>query len=288
MIDCNKEYFFKPYYFFLTEKENKVSLYYSIAETLTESRKKDEKIDFEKKNIGKVKKGITNILKSKKIKTKDQIKKYFEPLSYEQDKKSEIEEFIDFDGTLNNSHIPILDMGMTPRKTTDQTVVMARMTNNPVTRGYRKYYGESTEDGDNILDEVDYSDAFGYEETKDMDGEKTFKFLVKKMGMNPDEAKDRTKQFGKDPYGKKTKNAPKSIKQKKGFIDRMTLSEIERAKMIKMVEEILMQKKNKDSEISEKEMKVSKIIKKNINALKKMAETEGLTINQLIKMLKSE
>ena len=68
----------------------------------------------------------------------------------------------------------------------------------------------------------------------------------------------------------------------------MTLSEIERAKMIKVVEDILLNKKNKETEISEKESKVSKVIKKNIDALKKMADKEGLTMNELIKMLKSE
>jgi len=282
MIEFNKEYFIRPYYFYLTEKTDKISLYYSIAETLTESRKKDDKIDFDKKDSEKVKKGVSSVIKGKKLKTKDQIKKYFEPIS-----KDEIGEFIDRDGTLTNSSIPILDMGMTPHKTTDQTVAMARMPNNPLLRGYRKYYGESVDDED-VVNEVDYSEAFGYEETKDMDGKQTYKYLCTKMGMNPDEAKERTQQFGKDPYGKRTKNAPKSIRHKKGFIDRMTLSEIERAKMIKVVEEILLNKKNKGTELSEKESKVSKVIKKNVEALKKMADKEGLTINELIKMLKSE
>jgi len=285
MIDTNKEYFLKPYYFFISEKNNKVSLYYSIAETLSESRKKDEKIDFDKKDLEKVKKGVTSVLKNKKIKTKAQIKKYFEPISKN---KEEIDEFIGSDGTLNNSRIPVLDTSLAPHKTTDQTVVMAKMADNPLVRGFRKYYGESEENKNNVVKEVDYSDAFGYEETKDMDGKKTYSYLVKSMGMEPDEAIERTKQFGKDPYGKKTKNAPKSIKHKKGFIDRMTLSEIERQKMIKLIDEIILNKKNSDGEIGEKENKVSNIIKKNISALKKMADKEGISINQLIKMFKSE
>ena len=56
MIEANKEYFLSPYYFFITEKNDKISLYYSIANTLTESRKKDDVIDFDKKDLGKVKK----------------------------------------------------------------------------------------------------------------------------------------------------------------------------------------------------------------------------------------
>jgi hypothetical protein len=285
MIQTNTEYFITPYYFYITEKSDKISLYYSIANTLVESRKKDDKIDFDKKNLEKVKTGITSILKNKKIKTKDQIKKYFEPISKE---KSEIEELVDYDGTMNNSKYPPLNWGLTQKNITDKIVPATRMPGNPVTRGYRRYYGESTSEDDNVVNEVDYSEAFGYEETKDMDGKKTFNYLVKKMGMERDDAEDRTRQFGKDPSGNRTKKAPKMIRNKKGFIDRMTLSEIERQKMIKVIDEILLNKKNSDGELGEKEDKASKIIKKNVDSLKKMAEKEGLTINQLIKMLKSE
>ena len=282
MIELNKEYFLRPYYFFLTEKTDRISLYYSIADSLQESRKKDDKIDFDKKHTDSIRKSISSFLKSKKVKTKDQIKKYFEPIA-----KDEMKELIDKDGTLTNSSLPPINWGLAPRNTMDVTIVQARQTNNPVTRGYRKYYGESVKD-EKVVNEVDYSEAFGYEETKEMDGKKTYQFLKKKMGMNPDEAKERVKQFGKDPYNEKKKRAPKRIKNKEGYIDTMTLSEIERKKMIKVVEDILMKKKNGDTEIKEKNEKVSKIIKKNIDSLKKMADKEGLTINQLIKMIKSE
>ena len=286
MIQTNKEYFLNPYYFFITEKSDKISLYYSIADTLTESRKKDDKIDFDKKDLEKVKKGVSSVLRNKKIKTRDQIKKYFSPISKD---KTEIDELIDYDGTMNNSKIPPLNMGLTQKNITDKIVPATRMSGNLARMGgYRRYYGESIEVDDNVVNEVDYSEAFGYEETKDMDGKKTYQYLVKKMGMEPTEAIERTKQFGKDPSGNRTKNAPRQIRDKKGFIDRMTLSEIGRQKMIKAIDEILINKKNIDGELGEKEDKVSKIIKKNVDSLKKMAEKEGLTINQLIKMLKSE
>ena len=63
MIELNKEYFSKPYYFFLTEKTDRISLYYSIAETLQESRKKDDKMDFDKKHSDNVRKAISSFLK---------------------------------------------------------------------------------------------------------------------------------------------------------------------------------------------------------------------------------
>ena len=48
MIEFDKEYFKKPYYFFLKERGDKISLYYSVSNTLTEAKKKDEKIDLPK------------------------------------------------------------------------------------------------------------------------------------------------------------------------------------------------------------------------------------------------
>jgi hypothetical protein len=159
----------------------------------------------------------------------------------------------------------------------DQIVPATRQTNDPVTRGYRTYYGESIDDE---ISEVDLSGAFGYEETKNMDGKKTYKYMVDKLGVEPDEAKERTKQFGKDPYGKSTK------KKKKGSIDKMTLSELNKGNLLKMVEDLLVNKNNdNDIQISKD---VNPIIQKNIKMLKAQAEKNGLSLNDLIKMLKSE
>ena len=44
MIEYNKEYFSNNYYFLLKEGYDKISLFYSVAETLSESRKSDNKI----------------------------------------------------------------------------------------------------------------------------------------------------------------------------------------------------------------------------------------------------
>jgi hypothetical protein len=174
-----------------------------------------------------------------------------------------------------SSKIPILDMPKHTHRTMDQIVPSTRQTNDPVTRGYRTYYGEA-------IEEIDMSNAFGYEETKDMDGKKTFKYLVNKLDVEPDEAKQRTKEFGKDPSGKKSKN------KKKGSIDKLTLSEIEKQKALKMVEDILMKNKKKDDDIKSKDKEPNPIIKKNIKTLKLQAEKEGLSISELIKMLKNE
>jgi hypothetical protein len=185
---------------------------------------------------------------------------------------------VNADGSMSNSKIPILDPKLHPKKTMDQTVAASRITNDPISRGYRTYYGESVEEE---LDEVDMSGAFGYEETKDLDGPEAYKYLVKKMDMEPDDAQERVKQQGKNPFKKKKKMPGSDMK--------ITISEIQRQKAIKMVEDLLMKNKNSNNaDVSKKELDASKVLKKNISSLKRQAEKEGLSIAELIKLLKSE
>ena len=75
--------------------------------------------------------------------------------------KTDLEELVNSDGAMANSKIPILDPKLHPRKTMDQTVAAASITNDPISRGYRTYYGESE------VKEIDMSGAFGYEETEE-------------------------------------------------------------------------------------------------------------------------
>jgi hypothetical protein len=270
MITTDSEFYSSPYYFLLRDKGNKYSLYFSVEENLNEARKKDEVIHFEKEKGEKVKKHLKKVAKEKKIKTTKGLKK-------------DLEELVNLDGALSNSKIPILDPKLHPKKTMDQTVAAARITNDPISRGYRSYYGESVEE----IDEIDMSGAFGYEETEDMDGPETYEYYKDELDMEPEEAKERTKQQGKDPSGKKDKNSP--YYKDKNFITRATLSEIQKQKAIKMVEDLLMKNKNSDnSEVGKKENQASNILKKNISSLKKQAEKEGLSVAELIKMLKSE
>ena len=283
MINFNEEYFSKPYYFFLKDRGDKVSLYYSVSETLSESRKKDEKMDFDKKDSPKIKNLIGKIMKNKSVKSTDEVTKSLKNIKTK--KPTELEELVDDDGTMSTSKVPILNKWLTPKRTMDQTIVATRQTNNPITRGYRTYYGEGVEE-EPTVNEIDYSDAFGYEETKDMDGKDTFKSLVKTLGMEPDEAKQRTKQFGKDPSGKRDKKS--KYKNDKNFIAKMTISEREKMEMSKMVDEMLAKRSKDNSEVQNKETTVSKMLKKNIEAIKKIADNECISINQLIKILKSE
>ena len=57
--------------------------------------------------------------------------------------------------------------------------------------------------------------------------------------------------------------------------------------MKKMVEDILTKKPKTDSGVIKKDTGVSKILLKNIQSIKKIADKEGISINALIKALKS-
>jgi hypothetical protein len=231
-------------------------------------------MDFDKKDEKKVKGIVSSALKTKSKVTKKTLEKKLKGVK----SKKEIDELVDEDGSLLGSRIPNINQTLSPRKTTDQTVAMSRVTNDPITRGYRVYYGESKESSDEVINEVDYSEAFGYEETKDMDFKNTVKTL-KKMGV--ENAVERANQFGKLPKAKKEDG---ELKQR--LSEKDTIEEQQKQMMKKMVEDILT-KKSKDSSDVIKNTGISKILKKNLQAIKNIADKEGISINTLIKALKS-
>ena len=149
MFETDNEFYSKPYYFFLRNKGKDYSLYFSSEETLTEARKKDVMVKVPADKVEDVKKYIKSLTKSKNKKSTKDI-------------EMELDELVNTDGSMANSKMPILDPRLHPTKTMDQTVAAARITNDPIARGYRTYYGESVEE----VKEEDMSGAFGYEETK--------------------------------------------------------------------------------------------------------------------------
>lgn len=276
MISFNKEYFRNNCYFFLKDKGDRFSLYYSVSENLTESRKEDEKKEFPKKKLKKIESLMKKYLTSKEKVSKKKLDNDLEKIE-----KTEIDELIDSDGTFLNSRIPNLNMYLHPKKTMDQTVVASRISNDPVTRGYRVYYGESEEKDGDVVKEVDYSDAFGYEETENKDYKDTVKTL-KKMGV--DNAVERAKQFGKLPKQQRVRG-----KLKQRLVEKDALEEEQKIRMMKMVEDILAKKSKSNSDVvSKKETPISKILMKNLKTIKKIAEKEGVDINKLINVLKSD
>jgi len=185
--------------------------------------------------------------------------------------EQEVTELVDADGTWLSSSIPILDPASTGigTKTTDQIVPAARNPRDPLLRGWYGYYGEGH------VKEIDMSKAFGFEDTKFMDAEETEKFFKKELKLKPQNAKVRTLDQGKKKgLDKKT---PPQIKKKKGFIDREILKELE------LDEEILLDKSRKSDDGV-----IGDLIKKNVRALKKMANDNNISLQELIYMLKDE
>jgi hypothetical protein len=284
-----KEYYKSPYYFFLKESKNDLTLYYSVSETLTEARKKDESMKFDKKSKSNIEKELTKIFQDKKLKDTESVTKKLKKM------KSEIEELVDYDGTFLSSKIPIYNPKIAPKGTTDQEVVQNRQPNNPLIRGYRVYWGESEDEEGNVVSETDLSDTFGGLETQDLNGPETFETYMDDFDLSFEEAVKRTRQQGKEPdpkiHNKKLSRVPKKIKKDKNYIDTFTLierkkiEEIRKEKMTKMVEDMLV-KKSKDSDVNKKNQSLSKLLTKNLESIKKIAEKEGISISDLIKVLK--
>jgi hypothetical protein len=283
MSNLKREYFNDYYYFLLEENGDNIVLQYSIYDTISESKKTNTKKTFKKDKKSDVEKFLKNVLKLDKKISKKTIEKKLTDI----EKNGEIDELVDSDGTMLSSKIPYLNMYLHPKKTMDQTVVAARISNDPVTRGYRVYYGESKEKNDDVLSEINMEDAFGYEETKDKDMKGTLKQL-EKMGIeDPVNKLERARKLGKrkDTKVVKNKKGEKVIKNLNLF-EKQTLDEIKRQKMIKMVEDIISKKEKGDSDIVKKDNAISRILSKNLESIKKLAEKEGISLNKLINILR--
>jgi hypothetical protein len=196
-------------------------------------------------------------------------------------KEQEVTELVDDDGTWLSSNLPIIDPASAGvgTKTTDQIVQMSRMPRDPLLRGWYGYYGESE------LKETDMSDAFGYEDTLFMDYDETVNHFQKKLGLDKDSAIERTIQQGKKP--KLHKKTPKRISKLKNYIDRLILKEKEIDES-EIAEDILVDKTKSNFLNKKEENDVDKIILKNITSLKKMARSQGITTQQLIRLISRE
>lgn len=291
MIQLNEEYFQNPYYFYLKDKGDKIAVYFSVGNTLSESRKNDEVIVVDKEVFNQIQKVISNILKSGKKLSKEYIHKLLD--SKAKSKKQpdgEIGELVNPDGSLISSSTPILNQRNLAKKTMDQTVRMSRSNQFPF---IRVYYGESEEIDGKPISEVDQSESFGYEETEDAKTYDQANKIMKKMGVeDPFERNERLKRLGFDKtLDKQLKNEKKRGKCRNCFTKRR-LSELEKEKMENLIDEILLSKKNKDKDVVKKTKEnqgsstVEKILIRNIESIKRLADKEGVDINKLIKHLK--
>jgi len=290
MIKLNEEYFNSPYYFFCKDKGNKIAIYFSVSNTISESRKNDEVIVVDKEIFKDIQKIISNILNSGKKLSKQYIHKLLSSKSKSNNKSNgEIGELVNPDGSIIGSNIPILNQRNLAKKTMDQTVKMARSNQFPY---FRWYWNESKENNsDKLLDEVDQSETFGFEETEYASTyDEADEIFKDELGVEDDiERDERVKRLGFEPLlDKQFRDNKRSGKCKNCFTKRR-LSEFVKQN----VDEMIFSKKSKEKEFVKKNKLddsensvMSRLLIRNIEAIKRLAEKENIKIEKLIKHLK--
>lgn len=275
MIDFGREYFFNNNYFFLRKREDRIDVYFNVNENLSEARDFDEMVSLPLNAEKKIKYLVEKLTKTKKKFSRADLKKLIDSLSSKESGKEEVDELVDFDGSFSSSKIPIHDPKMSPTKTMDQTVFATRQAGDPVMRGYRVYYGES------VVREEDLSGAFGYEEVSGMTYEDCVDYMKSELEVeNPEE---RCSAFGKSPK--------LDAKGQERLVEK-TLSEIQRQKMIGVLEDLIVKKtKNDDLQSKEKFQKIDElpsVVKKNLKSLLKQMKSSGIEKSEIIKLIKNE
>ena len=290
MINLNEEYFQSPYYFYLKNKGNKIAVYFSVGETLSESRKNDDVVVVDKEIFKDIQKIITKILNSGKKLSKEYVHKLLDSKSKSTEKpEGEIDELVNPDGSFISSNTPILNQRNLAKKTMDQTVRMTRSNQFPF---FRTYWSESKENNSNkLLDEVDQSESFGFEETEDVSTyDKADEIFKDELGVMDDcEREERVRRLGFD------KNLDKQLRQEKkrgkckNCFTKRRLSEFVKQN----VDEMIFSKKAKEKEFVKKNKLddsensvMSRLLIRNIEAIKRLAEKENIKIEKLIKHLK--
>ena len=202
-----------------------------------------------------------------------------EPELEEESGEEEVNELIDFDGSMQSSKIPpgtenVKTMGS--KKTTDDVVKSTRQAGIWTGAGhyFKRYYGES-------IEENDLSATLGYDETQDMDAEETIEYFEKEHEMDSIEAKERAESMGKtEKLDKKGENYQRLTEKEK-------LKKISEDKVKKMLE-VILKTKSDDGEIREQLPTVSStIIVSLIKKLVKLLKTEGINdVDSMCKKIK--
>ena len=162
----------------------------------------------------------------------------------------EIDELVSSDGSPIGSNVPILKLNHHPRKTTDQTARMSRVSQYPFAR---IYYGES-EENKPVIDEEDITGTFGSEETE---YDKTYSECMKSMeelGVEDFlERDERCKVFGFDKKLDLELKQEKKQGRCKNCYTKRRLFELEKDKLDTLIDEIVLSKKSDSEDIVKKE-----------------------------------
>lgn len=216
------------------------------------------------------------------------------PEKYKKKEKEggELDELVDADGSFSSSNIPILDMGQHTQWTQDQRAALIRNATGMFPQRARIFYGESKENK-TPLEEEDYSETYGFKEMKNVNSFNECLEVFEELEIkDPFERYERCMSFGYDPELDVELEQEKEYGECEDCDVKMRINELRKDKMKKMIDEILLNKKKKSGDVVKKdsneddESPISKILLRNIESIKKIAEKEGIDLNKLIKHLK--
>lgn len=192
--------------------------------------------------------------------------------SWEPEKKEDVDEVVDELGNIATGKEPTdaPTKGITQKKTTDQVVKTGAGS-----MGIHGVHGTHT--SLRYWAESDMSKALGFEKTMgdDEDYEDAEEYFKKELGMDDVEAEDRLAQLGYDKkLAKKDEDKVRLVENPKEFIEAY-------------IDEVLLNKSDVEELVSKDEKEINPILKKQLETLKKSLKSNGLSINDVVKYLKS-
>ena len=204
---------------------------------------------------------------------------------WETSEEGDVNELVDFDGTIQSSKIPVgteLNKTISPKKTTDDTIRMANQSLSMMGTGggsgtyFRRYYGESVE-------EADLSKTLGFDETQDMDAEETIEYFKDEHDMDGVEAEERAESMGKTQNLDKKSDDDETYQR---LTERQRLNKLSEIKAREMIE-VILSNKEVSGELSRGgvvDTKVDNLVGK----LVKLIKDKGMTTKELISLINSK
>jgi hypothetical protein len=125
------------------------------------------------------------------------------------------------------------------------------------------------------------SGVFGAEDTEMMGAEETIDYLSNELGV--DNAEERAEEMGKDSKLEKKKLPNSFIRMRLQEKEKMFTKE----DILRMREDMLTSTSS-NTELKPIDKTMSKIILRNLKSLKKLADKEGVSMEQLIRLMKNE
>jgi hypothetical protein len=204
---------------------------------------------------------------------------------WETSEEGEVNELVDFDGTMQSSKIPVgteLNKTISPKKTTDDTIKMANQSLSMMGTGggsgtyFRRYYGES-------IEEADLSKTLGFDETQDMDAKETIEYFEDEHDMDGVEAEERAESMGKTQNLDKKSDDDETYQR---LTERQRLNKLSEIKAREMIE-VILSNKEVSGELSRGgvvDTKVDDLVGK----LVKLIKDKGMTTKELISLINSK